>query len=159
MGVPPPTRSPDAIGEPWAPYAVKISESLCTRSGTQGPSWLPVHIESKLSPVPKPYRLAVPSNLKLGLHSEAQHRVPTVEVEDLLAAWPHADYLLVDIREEGERQRSGTIPGSIHCPYGRFDQFCGKSGLLAGMAREHRVLLYCAVGERSTLAVEGSRGR
>jgi len=105
-------------------------------------------------PNPKMMDVAVPSNLTLGLRSEAQHRVPVVEAGDLLAAWPHADFLLVDIREEGERQRSGTIPGSIHCPYGRFDQFCGKSGVLSGMGREHRVLLYCAVGERSTLAVE-----
>ncbi|HSF96130.1 MAG TPA: MBL fold metallo-hydrolase [Thermohalobaculum sp.] len=105
-------------------------------------------------PNPKMMDVAVPSNLKLGLRSEAQHRVPTVEAETLLAAWPNADYLLVDIREEGERQRSGTIPGSIHCPYGRFDEYCGKSGVLSGMAAQRRILLYCAVGERSTLAVE-----
>jgi glyoxylase-like metal-dependent hydrolase (beta-lactamase superfamily II)/rhodanese-related sulfurtransferase len=108
-------------------------------------------------PNPAMMDVAVPSNLKLGLQSEAQHRVATVEAADLLANWETrgaAAPLLVDIREEGERQRSGTIPGSIHCPYGRFDQFCGKSGVLAGMARQGRILLYCAVGERSTLAVE-----
>jgi rhodanese-related sulfurtransferase len=96
----------------------------------------------------------VPSNLKLGLRDEAQHRVPVVEVDDLLARWPAADFVLVDIREDGERQRSGTIPGSIHAPYGRFDHYCGKSGPLAGISRQGRILLYCAVGERSTLAVE-----
>jgi glyoxylase-like metal-dependent hydrolase (beta-lactamase superfamily II)/rhodanese-related sulfurtransferase len=104
-------------------------------------------------PNPALMDVAVPSNLSLGLRADAQHRVPTVEAENLLASWP-GDYLLVDIREEGERQRSGTIPGSIHCPYGRFDQFCGRSGVLAGIGRDRRVLLYCAVGERSTLAVE-----
>ena len=105
-------------------------------------------------PNPAMMDVAVPSNLKLGLHSDAQHRVATVEATELLTAWPDCPHLLVDIREEGERQRSGTIPGSIHCPYGQFDRFCGKSGLLRGLARDRSVLLYCAVGERSTLAVE-----
>jgi rhodanese-related sulfurtransferase len=98
--------------------------------------------------------VAVPENLKLGLRSGAQHRVPVVEVEELLAGWPTSEYLLIDIREEGERRRFGTIPGSIHAPYGQFDQYCGRSGPLAGMAKQGRILLYCAVGERSTLAVE-----
>jgi glyoxylase-like metal-dependent hydrolase (beta-lactamase superfamily II)/rhodanese-related sulfurtransferase len=105
-------------------------------------------------PNPAMMDVAVPSNLKLGLRSEAQHRVAVVEVDELLAQWPAEGTILVDIREEGERLRSGTIPGSIHAPYGQFDQYCCKSGPLAGMARQSRVLLYCAVGERSTLAVE-----
>jgi glyoxylase-like metal-dependent hydrolase (beta-lactamase superfamily II)/rhodanese-related sulfurtransferase len=105
-------------------------------------------------PNPMMMDVAVPSNLKLGLRSAAQHRVPVVEVEELLAGWPTNEYLLIDIREEGERRRFGTIPGSIHAPYGQFDQYCGRSGPLAGMAKQGRILLYCAVGERSTLAVE-----
>jgi sulfur dioxygenase len=105
-------------------------------------------------PNPTMMDVAVPSNLKAGLRSRAQHRVPVVEVGELLTGWPDSDFLLVDIREEGERQRAGTIPGSIHAPYGQFDQSCGKAGTLAKMAKQGRILLYCAVGERSTLAVE-----
>ena len=105
-------------------------------------------------PNPTMMDVAVPENLKVGLRSRAQHRVPVVEVAQLLAGWPVSDYILVDIREEGERQRLGSIPGSIHAPYGQFDQYCGKAGSLAGVAKQGRILLYCAVGERSTLAVE-----
>jgi rhodanese-related sulfurtransferase len=105
-------------------------------------------------PNPTMMDVAVPENLKVGLRSRAQHRVATVEVDELLARWPESGFLLVDIREDGERQRAGTIPGSIHAPYGQFDHYCGKSGPLAGMAKQGRILLYCAVGERSTLAVE-----
>ena len=72
----------------------------------------------------------------------------------MLADWPATEFQLVDIREEGERRRFGAIPGSIHAPYGQFDQYCGRSGPLAGLAKQGRILLYCAVGERSTLAVE-----
>lgn len=105
-------------------------------------------------PNPTLMDVAVPENLKVGIKLEAQRRVPVVEVDTLLADWPTTAYQLVDIREEGERQRFGTIPDSIHAPYGQFDQFCGKSGPLAGIAKQAQVLLFCAVGERSTLAVE-----
>ena len=105
-------------------------------------------------PNPTQMDVAVPENLKVGLRAAAQHRVATVEVADLLAGWPVCEFQLVDIREEGERRRFGAIPGSIHAPYGQFDQSCGRSGPLAGIARQGRILLYCAVGERSTLAVE-----
>lgn len=98
--------------------------------------------------------VAVPENLKLGLRKTAQHRVPTLEVDQLLSNWPSVDVQLVDIREQEERKRFGAIPGSIHAPYGHFDQYCSSSGPLAGLAKSTRVLLYCAVGERSTLAVE-----
>ena len=105
-------------------------------------------------PNPTMMDVAIPENLKAGIRLDAQRRVPVVDVADLLGRWPDLDCQLVDIREQGERQRSGTIPGSLHAPYGQFDQFCGKSGSLAGVARQSRILLYCAVGERSTLAVE-----
>ncbi|MCU9850126.1 MBL fold metallo-hydrolase [Defluviimonas sp. WL0024] len=105
-------------------------------------------------PNPAMMDVAVPENLRLGLRLEAQHRVPAIEVEELLATWPPEGVTLVDIREEGERARFGVIPGSIHAPYGQFDQYCGRSGPLAGLAKDGRIVLYCAVGERSTLAVE-----
>jgi glyoxylase-like metal-dependent hydrolase (beta-lactamase superfamily II) len=105
-------------------------------------------------PNPKMMDVAVPENLRVGLRLEAQHRVPTLEVEALLATWPEVDGQLIDIREESERRRDGSIPGSMHLPYGRFASFCGASGPLQRLGRDARLVLYCAVGERSTLAVE-----
>jgi len=103
---------------------------------------------------PKLMDVAVPENLRLGLRLEAQHRVPSMEVEELLARWPQVDGQLVDIREESERQRDGAIPGSMHLPYGQFESHCSVSGPLRQLGRGSRLLLYCAVGERSTLAAE-----
>ena len=105
-------------------------------------------------PNPKMMDVAVPENLRLGLRLEAQHRVPAVEVEELLETWPNVQLQLVDIREDGERKREGAIPGSIHLPYGRFASHCTEAGALRGLNRNARLLIYCAVGERSTLAVE-----
>jgi sulfur dioxygenase len=105
-------------------------------------------------PNPKMMDVAVPENLKLGLRQAAQHRVPAVEVETLLASWPEVDAQLIDIREASERRRDGAIPGSMHLPYGQFASHCSASGPLRRLGKGSRLLLYCAVGERSTLAVE-----
>ncbi len=105
-------------------------------------------------PNPKMMDVAVPENLRLGLLMEAQHRVAACEVEDLMKDWPAVDWQLVDIREESERVRDGVIPGSLHLPYGTFAASCGASGPLRTLGQTRRLLLYCAVGERSTLAVE-----
>ena len=32
--------------------------------------------------------VAIPENLKIGLQLDAQHKVPTVEVQELLESWP-----------------------------------------------------------------------
>ena len=49
-------------------------------------------------PNPKMMDVAVPENLRLGLRLEAQHRVPSIEVEHLLETWPNVQAQLVDIR-------------------------------------------------------------
>ena len=105
-------------------------------------------------PNPKMMDVAVPENLQLGLMLDAQHRVPAIGVEEIVKAWPGFDAQLIDIREESERRRDGAIPGSMHIPYDQFADFCSDSGPLCKLAGESRLLLYCAVGERSTLAVE-----
>lgn len=105
-------------------------------------------------PNPKMMDVAVPENLRLGLRLDAQHRVPSTEVEEILETWPDVQVQLVDIREDGERRRDGAIPGSINLPYTRFETHCSEAGALRSLTRNASLLIYCAVGERSTLAVE-----
>ncbi|MGE4610012.1 MAG: MBL fold metallo-hydrolase [Paracoccaceae bacterium] len=105
-------------------------------------------------PNPKMMDVAVPENLRLGLRLAAQHRVHSIEVEEVLDMWPDVQVQLIDIRETSERRRDGVIPGSIHLPYGRFASHCSEAGTLRSLSRNARLLIYCAVGERSTLAVE-----
>ena len=68
--------------------------------------------------------------------------------------------MLVDLREEGERQQHGVIPGSVHAPYGELNDFVREGGLLREMAETagRRLIYYCAFGERSALAVQTSEG-
>ncbi|SLN25967.1 Beta-lactamase hydrolase-like protein [Roseivivax jejudonensis] len=105
-------------------------------------------------PNPKMMDVAVPENLRLGLRMDAQARVRAHPAEDILMNWPATEFRLVDLREESERRRDGVIPGSLHMPYDKFAAFCGASGELRQVAERKPVVLYCAVGERSTLAVE-----
>ena len=76
------------------------------------------------------------------------------QVDELLKSWPEFQGKLIDIREESERKRDGVIPGSLHLPYGQFSSYCAQSGPLQLLGKDAQLLLYCAVGERSTLAVE-----
>ena len=70
------------------------------------------------------------------------------------------DCVLVDLREDNERQEHGVIPGSVHAPYRRLDQFVKPGGLLREMADGDgkQLIYYCAYGERSALAVQTSEG-
>ena len=63
--------------------------------------------------------------------------------------------VLVDLREEAERVKSGVIPGSVHAPYSRLDQHLDMLRQSAG----REIVFYCAVGERSTMAVNIARER
>ena len=69
------------------------------------------------------------------------------------------DVALIDLRERGERERHGTIPGSLHVPYPSLQENIGEGGMLHELARstKKRLLFYCAFGERSAMAVQAAQ--
>ena len=100
-------------------------------------------------PNPKMMDVAVPENIRMGINLERQREVATVTSESIIM--DNADgMLLVDLREEAERVKSGVIPGSVHAPYSRLDQHLA----MLKQAGERQVVFYCAVGERSAMAVD-----
>ena len=99
-------------------------------------------------PNPKMMDVAVPENIRMGLNLDRQREVATVTPEIIIRENAEG-MLLVDLREEGERVKSGIIPGSVHAPYSRLDQHLGMLRQSAG----RQIVFYCAVGERSTMAV------
>jgi glyoxylase-like metal-dependent hydrolase (beta-lactamase superfamily II)/rhodanese-related sulfurtransferase len=109
-------------------------------------------------PNPKMMDVAVPANQHIGLGQDAVAArgwaLGAARVMDL-AGLP--DVALVDLREKGERDRHGSIPGSLHVPYGALPEFIGAGGLLAELAATRRIVFYCAFGERSAMAVEAAR--
>ena len=105
---------------------------------------------------PKLMDVAVPANLSIGLSlDETRLRDATLEAGEAVRARPKADWLLVDLRETGERQRDGVIPESVHVPYPSLERALGKGELLASLATQtgKRLVLFCAYGERSALGL------
>ncbi len=97
---------------------------------------------------PKMMDVAVPENIRMGLTIDRQCEVATMTPETIIAENAEG-MMLVDLREEGERVKSGVIPGSVHAPYSRLDQHLDMLRQSAG----RDIVFYCAVGERSTMAV------
>lgn len=64
--------------------------------------------------------------------------------------------LLVDVRELEELARQGAIDGSVHAPRGMLEFYADASSPYhrPGFDRRRRVLIYCASGARSALAVK-----
>ncbi len=108
-------------------------------------------------PNPKMMDVAVPANQAVGMaQNDPEISQCTVAAGEALERIDATDTLFVDLREDGERQREGVIPGSVHAPYGELEKSIRAGGLLHAMAQQtgKAMLLYCAYGERSALALK-----
>lgn len=108
-------------------------------------------------PNPKMMDVAVPANLTLGLAADKRDAVGvTVSAGDAVRRLNSPDLLFIDLRETTEREKEGVIPGSVHVPYLKLTDFTKPGGLLQALAQQsdRELLVYCAYGERSALALE-----
>lgn len=111
-------------------------------------------------PNPKMMDVAVPANRAIGLQqTEPEIKAGTFPIEECFARLGRPDVMFIDLREASERKRDGVIPGSVHAPYKQIDEHIRPGGLLSVMARRMGtdLLLYCAFGERSALALKAMR--
>lgn len=109
---------------------------------------------------PKMMDVAVPANMKVGLHQEEiARRGWAVSAEQAFALVGKPDIALIDLREHSERERHGIIPGAIHLPYTRLQENIAAGGMLHELARStsKQLLFYCAFGERSAMAVQAAQ--
>ncbi|MDP2621067.1 MAG: MBL fold metallo-hydrolase [Hyphomicrobiales bacterium] len=109
---------------------------------------------------PKLMDVAVPANRALGKSLERFVRPgESVEAADLLQEQGEKKLVLIDLREKRERERDGWIPSSVHVPYGAIAEQLRPGGALERIARDHpgQVVLYCAYGERSAMALDTMR--
>jgi sulfur dioxygenase len=111
-------------------------------------------------PNPKMMDIAVPANRAIG-RSVGKFLKPGEDFAagDCLRDFQAGELTLVDLREDAERRRDGVIPDSIHLPYGRLEEGLQPGGELQRLAesRPGRIVLYCAFGERSAMAVDSAR--
>ena len=111
-------------------------------------------------PNPKMMDVAVPSNMKIGLaQQEIARRGWALSPAQAMALVGRPDVAFIDLREAGERQKHGSIPGSLHAPYGELQENIGAGGILRELARasDKRLVFYCAFGERSAMAVQAAQ--
>jgi sulfur dioxygenase len=111
-------------------------------------------------PNPKMMDVAVPANLRIGLHQEDVARKGwAMTPEEGLTIIERSDVILVDLRERREREKDGVIPGSLHAPYPNLRENVNRGGVLYELAAStgKRLVFYCAFGERSAMAVQAAQ--
>jgi sulfur dioxygenase len=111
-------------------------------------------------PNPKMMDVAVPANMRVGLHQEEVARKGwALSAAEAIALCARSDIALVDLREKSEREKHGVISGSLHLPYPSLPQGIGPGGVLHELAAEShkRIVFYCAFGERSAMAVQAAQ--
>jgi glyoxylase-like metal-dependent hydrolase (beta-lactamase superfamily II)/rhodanese-related sulfurtransferase len=120
-----------------------------------------VELMSRLKlPNPKLMDVAVPANMRVGLAQDEIAKkgwaVTPAEARGLVG---RPDVALVDLRERGEREKHGIIPGALHAPYPDLEANIAKGGMLHELASatKKRIVFYCAFGERSAMAVQAAQ--
>jgi rhodanese-related sulfurtransferase len=111
-------------------------------------------------PNPKMMDVAVPANMRVGLHQEDVARQGwALAATDAIALCGRADIAIVDLREQSEREKHGVIPNSLHAPYPNLQREIGAGGMLRELAKTSgkRIVFYCAFGERSAMAVRAAQ--
>jgi glyoxylase-like metal-dependent hydrolase (beta-lactamase superfamily II)/rhodanese-related sulfurtransferase len=111
-------------------------------------------------PNPKMMDVAVPANMLVGMRQEEiARRGWALAATEAIGLCGRTDVAMVDLREKGERDKHGVIPGSLHAPYPDLQAFIGEGGMLHELAGAtgKRIVFYCAYGERSAMAVQAAQ--
>lgn len=92
--------------------------------------------------------------------AEARTRIENLTVDEVVAEREKGGVVLVDIREEEERAQWGVIPGALHVPWGMLEDVADPSdpAHCPELEPNRRIILHCAGGVRSAVAVETLEG-
>ena len=85
--------------------------------------------------------------------ADARARIEEVETTDLISMLDDPNVVVVDIRDVRERQRSGFIPGSFHCPRGMVEFWVDPQSPYYKeiFGQDKKFVFHCASGWRSAL--------
>jgi sulfur dioxygenase len=111
-------------------------------------------------PNPRMMDVAVPANLRQGLaQQEIARRGWALEPAEAMDLLGRPDIVLVDLREAGEREKQGSIPGALHAPYTDLLANIRPGGMLHALVSTtgRRPIFFCAFGERSAMAVQAAQ--
>ncbi|MDQ2652750.1 MAG: rhodanese-like domain-containing protein [Chloroflexota bacterium] len=90
------------------------------------------------------------------LVAEAKASIENLTAEQVAQEIAGGDVLVVDIREPEERRTNGVIAGSVSAPRGMLEFYADPTSAYHkdGFDPDRRVILHCASGGRSALAVK-----
>lgn len=111
-------------------------------------------------PNPKMMDVAVPANMRVGLHQEELEKEGrALSAAEAIRSLGRPDILLVDLRESNERAKHGMLEGALHTPYPSVEESLKPGGMLREVvaATGRRVVFFCAFGERSAMAVAAAK--
>ena len=100
---------------------------------------------------PKMMDVAVPSNKNLGFKIENQKKLNGIKFGDLKTIANKNDLLLIDLRENHEIEHKASLPNSTHIPYSKLQEFVTSK---KDEIKNKILVFYCAIGERSALAIQ-----
>lgn len=90
------------------------------------------------------------------LVAEAKASIENLTNEQVAQEIAGGDVLVVDIREPEERRANGAIAGAVSAPRGMLEFYADPTSAYhkEGFDPDRRVILHCASGGRSALAVK-----
>lgn len=90
------------------------------------------------------------------LVAEARASIENLTTQQMAREIAGGDVLVVDIREPEERRTNGAIAGSVSAPRGMLEFHADPTSAYhkEGFDPDRRVILHCASGGRSALAVK-----
>ena len=102
-------------------------------------------------PDPKLMDIVVPKNKKQGVSVEIQMQSNGINVRQLKTMIDQKVIKLIDVRENFEIQRDGSIENSLNVPYAQIENFFKNIKLYQP---NEKFVLYCHTGQRTYLALQ-----
>lgn len=90
----------------------------------------------------------------MDLVAEAKALIENLTVDQVAKELDLGDVVLIDLREQNERELHGVIPGAIHAPRGMLEFWADPTIPLhrTEFDPNRRTIVHCAAGGRSALA-------
>ena len=87
--------------------------------------------------------------------TEARARIEEIETSDAIAMVNDPSVQIVDLRDPREREPTGFIPGSFHCPRGMLEFWVDPDSpyFKDVFAQDKKFVFHCASGWRSAISV------
>ena len=100
---------------------------------------------------PKLMDVAVPTNQSMGMTKEVQRQLNGIYYDKLINLVKNNQSLLIDLREKIEIEKKPSLNNSINVSYSSLQNYLNKN---KRFLKSKTLIFYCAVGERSALAIQ-----